>query len=95
VQQVPGFENDFAPMAAETVSPEDARRLKLITNEELATLIRDRRVRLIVNPIDNRFALGSAGRPWDSRVRDAGYQQMGTYEGVTIWVRPDDVAPEG
>ena len=95
VQQVPGFENDFAPMAAETVSPEDARRLNLITNEELASLIRDRRVRLIVNPVDTHFVLGSAGRPWESRVRDAGYQQLGTYEGVTIWVRPDDGAPEG
>jgi hypothetical protein len=52
-------------------------------------------VRLIVDPIDTRFIVGSAGRSWESRVRDAGYQQMGTHGGVTIWVRPDDVVPGG
>jgi Dolichyl-phosphate-mannose-protein mannosyltransferase len=94
--QVPGFENDEAPVAAEIgdMTQADAERLKLITNERLEALIRDHGVRLIVGPVDSRLVWGSAGRPWDAIVREAGYEPLRGYEGLTIWVRPDD-APTG
>lgn len=93
-EPVPGFENNFAPVAAEIgdISDADAERLKLITNERLEALIRNHGVRLIVGPGDSRFISGSAGRPWDAIVREAGYDPLGTYEGVTVWVRPGDAA---
>jgi hypothetical protein len=96
-EPVPGFENDFAPVAAEIgdISDADAERLKLITNEELEALIAKRGVRLIVDPTDTRLTWGSAGRPWDALVREAGYEPLGTYEGITVWIRPEDMAGVG
>ena len=93
--QVPGFENDKAPVAVEIgdISEADAERLKLITNERLEALIRDHGVRLIVGPGDSRLVWGSAGRRWDAIVREAGYEPLRTYEAVTVWVRPEDAAP--
>jgi hypothetical protein len=92
--QVPGFENDEAPVAAEIgdMTQADAERLKLITNERLEALIRDHSVRLIVGPSDSRLVWGRAGRPWDAIVREAGYEPRRTYKTLTIWVRPEDAA---
>jgi hypothetical protein len=92
--QVPGFENDEAPVAAEIgdMSEANAERLKLITDERLEALIRGHNVRLIVGPGDSRSVWGSAGRPWDAIVREAGYEPLRTYKTLTIWVRPEDAA---
>jgi hypothetical protein len=89
---VPGFENDEAPVAADIGDISDAERLKLITNERLEALIRNHDVRLIVGPGDSRFVWGSAGRPWEAIVRQAGYEPLDSYEGVTFWIRPEDAA---
>jgi hypothetical protein len=88
---VPGFENDVAPVVVQNgdISDADAKRLKLITNEELEALIAGHGVRLIVGPGDSRLTWGSAGRPWESIVRHAGYRPSGTYEGVTVWSSPE------
>lgn len=93
-EPVPGFENDFAPVAAAIgdISDADAERLKLITNNRLEALIRNHGVRLIVGPGNSRLVWGSAGRPWDAIVREAGYQPLGSYDGVTLWIRPEDAA---
>jgi hypothetical protein len=92
--QVPGFENDEAPVAADIgdISEADAERLKLITNGRLEALIRNHGVRLIVGPGDSRFVWGNAGRPWKAIVREAGYEPLRTYDGVTFWIRPEDAA---
>jgi 4-amino-4-deoxy-L-arabinose transferase-like glycosyltransferase len=89
-EPVPGFENDLAPVAASIgdISDADAERLKLITNDRLEALIRNHGVRLIVGPGDSRLFWGSAGRPWEAIVREAGYEPHGSYQGVTIWVAP-------
>jgi hypothetical protein len=91
---VPGFENDFAPVAAQIgdLSEADAERLKLITNRRLEALIARRGVRLIVGGGDSRLTWGSAGRPWGAIVRNAGYVPLGVYDGVTVWIRPEDQA---
>jgi len=87
---VAGFENDIAPVLAQigAFSVEEVERLRLIRNEEIEALIARRGVRVIVSPIDTRGFYGRAGRPWDRFVRDAGYELMGTYRAVDVWVRP-------
>jgi Dolichyl-phosphate-mannose-protein mannosyltransferase len=94
---VPGFENDFAPVAAAIgdMSEPDAERLKLITNCRLEALIREHGVRLIVGPVDSRWLWADAGRPWDEIVREAGYEPFDTDKGVTVWIRPEDAAVSG
>jgi hypothetical protein len=95
-EPVLGFENDEAPVAAQIgdISGTDAEDLKLITNERLEALIRNHGVRLIVGPGDSRFVWGSAGRPWEAIVREAGYEPLESPDGVTFWIRPED-APVG
>jgi Dolichyl-phosphate-mannose-protein mannosyltransferase len=93
-EQVPGFENDEAPVAAQIggFSEAHAEELRLITNERLETLIRDHGVRVIIGPGDSRPVWGTAGRPWLAIVRQAGYRPLSSVEGVTLWVRPEDAA---
>jgi dolichyl-phosphate-mannose-protein mannosyltransferase len=94
-KQVPGFENDEAPVAAQIgdFSEAHAEDLRLSTNAGLEALIREHGVRLILGPGDSRFVWGDAGRPWAAIVRDAGYEPIGTHEGVTFWIRPEDARP--
>jgi hypothetical protein len=87
---VAGFENDFAPVAAAIgrYSPAKAADLRLITNDELEMLIHERRVRIIVDPINTVYIWGHAGRPWDAIVQQAGYRKVRGFRGK-IWIRPD------
>ncbi|MFI5121760.1 MAG: glycosyltransferase family 39 protein [Vicinamibacteria bacterium] len=90
-RQVPGFENDFAPVSAAMggFSEQHAHDLKLITNADLERLIRGREIGLVVAPVDTRFGWGEAGRPWDAIVAESGYAQVADLDGVTIWERPE------
>jgi hypothetical protein len=88
---VPGFENDEAPVAVDIgdISTPDADRLNLISNDRLEAVIRSHDVRLVVGPGDSRLVWGSAGRPWEEIVREAGYEPLASRDGITIWMRPE------
>jgi hypothetical protein len=82
---VPGLENDFGPHDAEPLSPEDARRYRLVTAAEVEQMIRERRTRLVVVKLWHVLA---PVPDFDGAARDAGYRLAAEINGARVYSAP-------
>jgi hypothetical protein len=92
---VPGFENDFGPLAVDSgrLSSDRAARYRLLSLDGIEQVIRSRRTRLVVlaNPPVTSAINGSGIvirlRPWQSLLVQSGYRPVTHVQFVTIFVR--------
>ena len=82
---VPGLENDFGPHDAEPLEPAEARRNHLITDEEVESLIRARRTRLVVVKL---WHVLPPVPDYDGAARAAGYRLVTELNGARIYEAP-------
>jgi hypothetical protein len=82
---VPGLENDFGPHDAEPLTPEEAKRYHLITDEQVEALIRQRRTRLVVVKL---WHVLPPVPDYDASAREAGYRLVAEINGARIYAVP-------
>ena len=81
---VPGYTNQFAPVAAAKVSPREAARVHVLSEQEIERLIERRVPRLVVerNWVTSRPFAG-----WDAALRAGRYRLVATVETARIFER--------
>lgn len=82
---VAGLENDFGPHDAETLTPEEARRYHLITDDQVEELIRQHRTRLVVVKL---WHVLPPVPDYDGAARQAGYRLVAEINGARIYAAP-------
>ncbi|MDX6423441.1 MAG: hypothetical protein QOI67_912 [Gaiellaceae bacterium] len=82
---VPGLENDFGPHDAEHLTPAEAKRYHLITDEQVEELIRQHRTRLVVVKL---WHVLPPVPDYDGAARAAGYRLVTELNGARIYVAP-------
>ena len=82
---VGGLENDFAPHDAEPLTPEEARRYHLLTDDEVEALIRSGRTRLVVVKL---WHVLPPVPDYDGAARAAGYRLVDELDGARIYAAP-------
>jgi hypothetical protein len=80
----PDYTNHFSPAAAAKLSPTEARRDHVASEDELEARIRARRPRIVV--YRNWLTVEPFAR-WDAALRTAGYRRVATVESAGIFVR--------
>lgn len=81
---VPGMENDFANHEAAALSPEEVRRYRLATADDVERMLREGRTRVVV------FKLWHELTPipdWEGAARAGGYRVLERIGAVTVYVR--------
>ena len=82
---VPGLENDFAPHDAEPLTPEEAKRYHLLTDDQVEALIRARHTRLVVVKL---WHVLPPVPDYDGAARAAGYRLVEELNGARIYAAP-------
>jgi hypothetical protein len=82
---VPGLENDFAPHDAEPLTPAEARRYHLLTDDRVEALIRARHTRLVVVKL---WHVLPPVPDYDGAARAAGYRLVEELNGARIYAAP-------
>jgi hypothetical protein len=80
----PGYTNHFAPAAAAHVSPAEARRVHVASEQELEAAIRARRPALVVY---RNWVTTAPFARWDDALRAGGYRPVATVETARIYRR--------
>lgn len=81
---LPGYTNQFAPVAAAKISGAAARRYHVDTEHELEDLIRHRRVRLVVY---RNWVTSPPFARWEAALRSGGYRLVTRVRTAAIYAR--------
>ena len=83
-QAVPGYTNQFAPAAAAKISPHEAKRVHVLSEQELEALIERRRVRLVV---ERNWVTSPPFAHWKAALRSGRYRLVADVETARIYER--------
>jgi Glycosyltransferase family 87 len=81
---VPGYTNQFAPVAAAKISPAAAHRYHVVSERELEALIRNRRIRLIVF---RNWVTSPPFARWDAALGTGRYKLVARVQSAAIYAR--------